>query len=110
MTTYESIKFLDAVKNRRSIYSLNKTSPIPDSRIEKIVHDALEHVPSTFNSQSTRLVILFGDEHDKFWDVVADILKALVPAEKWESTSKRMAMFRGAYGTVRSSSLDIDGS
>ena len=95
-----STSFLEAVANRRSIYALNKTSPISDDRIEEIVSQLVKDVPSSFNSQSARLVLLLKDEHDKFWDVVRDILKAIVPENAWEHTGNRIAGFRAGYGTV----------
>ncbi|KAK2741705.1 hypothetical protein FQN55_008204 [Onygenales sp. PD_40] len=96
----DKLDFLAAVHNRRSIYKLNKTSPIPDERIEEIVHAAIKDVPSSFNSQSTRLVVLLKEEHDKFWDIVKDCLKAIVPAESWARTETRISGFRAAYGTI----------
>ena len=94
----KSIK--DAVEYRRSVYQLQKKSPISDAQIQEIVTTALKTVPSSFNAQSTRLVVLLKDEHDKFWDIVRDILKAMVPEDKWESTAKRIGGFRGGYGSV----------
>merc|ERR1711915_204603 len=96
----ETMSFRDAIHLRRSIYALNKQSPIADTKIEEIVRTALKEVPSSFNSQSTRLVVLLKDDHDKFWDIVRDILKAHVPEDKWEHTGNRIKGFRGGYGTV----------
>ena len=81
-------------------YSLNKTSPISDSRIEEIARVAIKDVPSSFNSQSTRLVVLLKDQHDKFWDVTKEILKAIVPEDSWSHTEQRLNGFRAGYGTV----------
>jgi hypothetical protein len=92
--------FLSLIQNRRSIYPLNKTLPIPNSRVQTIISEALQAVPSSFNSQSNRTVVLFGAEHDKLWDVTADILKAIVPADAWEATAGKMAMFKAAAGTA----------
>lgn len=88
------------IKNRRTFYPLNKELSITPARVQEIVREALQHVPSSFNSQSNRVVALFGAEHDRFWDIATEVLKAIVPAENWESTAGRMAMFRGAAGTV----------
>lgn len=101
-----TMSFLDATTNRRSIYALNKNSPISDARIEEIITHLVKNVPSSFNSQSARLVLLLKDEHDKFWDIVRDILKAIVPEDKWESTGNRIAGFRAGYGTVSVQSAD----
>lgn len=91
---------LRLVQSRRTYYTLNKESPIPLARIEHIVKEALLHVPSSFNSQSTRVVVLFGAEHDKLWDIVTGVLKAKVPETKWERTGKKMEMFKQSAGTV----------
>jgi hypothetical protein len=92
--------FLEAVKNRRSVYQLKKESPISDAKIEEIVTEVLLHVPSSFNSQSSRIVILLKEEHVKLWDIAKDVLKAVVPAEQYPSTEQKLSMFQGAYGTV----------
>jgi len=92
--------FLELVKARRSIYALNKDLPITPARIQEIVTEALQHVPSSFNSQSNRVVVLFGAEHDKFWDITTETLKAIVPADKFGSTASRMAMFKAGAGSI----------
>lgn len=99
--------FLELVKARRSIYALNKDLPISKERIQEIVTEALQHVPSSFNSQSNRVVVLFGAEHDKFWDITTETLKAIVPAENWEPTAGRMAGFKAGAGSVCFSSLSV---
>ncbi len=93
--------FTDAVKARRTIYALSAESPIPDSRIKEIVEHAVLHVPSSFNSQSTRVVVLLGAEHTKLWsDIVKPAVKAVAPPEAWPSSEQRLSGFQAAYGTV----------
>jgi predicted oxidoreductase (fatty acid repression mutant protein) len=92
--------FIDLMKNRRSHYALTKDMPISTARVEEIAKAALEEVPSSFNSQSNRMLVLFGAEHDKLWDLTRDVLKAIVPEGQFASTAKRMAGFKGAAGTV----------
>lgn len=92
---------LDLIKNRRTYYPLSKDlGSLTVERINEIVKEALQHVPSSFNSQSNRVVVLFGAEHDKLWDITSATLKAIVPEDAWASTEGRMAMFKGAAGTV----------
>lgn len=79
--------FLSLIKNRRTFYPLNKDLAIPPARIQELVGEALQHVPSAFNSQSNRAVVLFGAEHDKFWAMTADILKTVVPEAAWYAHS-----------------------
>lgn len=93
--------FIEAASERHSNYQLNKKAPISDSKIVDLVKTAVTVVPSAFNSESTRLVTLLGKEHDVFWDQVADVLKPIVPEEKWSESRARLDGFKGAYGTVR---------
>ncbi|KAK3297075.1 fatty acid repression mutant protein [Chaetomium fimeti] len=100
-TTANADSFLSQIAARRSFYPLNKTLPIPTTRVQSIIGEALQQVPSSFNSQSNRVVVLLGAEHDKFWDATRDILQAIVPeGAAWEATAGKMAMFRGAAGTA----------
>ena len=92
---------LDLIKLRRTYYQLNKELTISKDRIEEIVKDALRHIPSSFNSQSNRVLVLFGADHDKFWDITAEILKGIVPAEGWEGTAARINGFKAAAFSVR---------
>jgi hypothetical protein len=100
-----SKSFIDAVKDRRSIYQLNKEAPISDKAIVDIVNTLVKHVPSSFNSQSTRLVVLLNKDHDKFWDFAAETLKPMVPEQQWPTTEKKLGGFQGAYGTVSLANL-----
>lgn len=92
--------FFEAVKDRRTYYQLNKEAPISDKAISDIVEKALLHVPSSFNSQSTRLVVLLNKDHDTFWDYVLEVLKPLTPEEQFPKTEQKMQGFKAAYGTV----------
>lgn len=91
---------LQAAETRRSVYALNKDLPISQQEVANIVEHAVKHTPSAFNSQSTRLIVLFGAEHDKVWQFAEDALRAIIPADKFEPTAQRLAMFKVAAGTV----------
>lgn len=91
----------DALKHRRSYYSISNKSLISDEEIESIVNFAARYVPSGFNSQSTRLVLLLGDNHKKLWNIVKDTLKKIVSAEKFPKTEAKINdSFLAGYGTV----------
>ncbi|KAI1753356.1 Nitroreductase-like protein [Xylaria castorea] len=95
-----SATLIEAFKARRSFYQLNKELPVPKDKITSIVQENLIQIPSSFNSQSNRVLVLYGAEHDKLWDITSEVLKPLVPADSWEATSKRNAGFKAAAGTV----------
>ncbi|TGO55964.1 hypothetical protein BCON_0084g00320 [Botryotinia convoluta] len=95
-----STQFIDLLKARRTIYALSNKSTIPDSKIQEIVEQAVLHVPSSFNSQSTRVVLLLKGEHEKLWDITKEVLKGVVPEAQFEGTAKKIDGFRAGYGTV----------
>lgn len=92
--------FFNAIRNRRTYYQLKKESPISDQQIQDIVHEAVLHVPSSFNSQSTRVILLLKGEHDKLWDITKEVLRGVVPADKFAPTEQKIDGFKAGYGTV----------
>lgn len=92
--------FLDAVAGRRSIYSLGKEKTIKPERVEEIVKIAVTHVPSAFNSQSSRTVLLFDEQSRDFWAIVKETLRAIVPAENFDKTAEKIDSFNAGWGTV----------
>ena len=61
--------FEEAIANRRSQYQISNESPVADEEIVRIIHETVKHVPSAYNSQSTRIVLLLHDEHKKLWEI-----------------------------------------
>ena len=84
---------LDAMKERRSFYAIGKESILPDEKIIELVEQAVKHVPSAFNSQSSRVLVLLGKEHDRLWDITKEILKGIVPPANFESTKTKLNSF-----------------
>lgn len=98
--------FIAASKARRTIYALGKNSPVPDSTIKDLVHQAILNVPSSFNTQSTRLVLMLHEEHEKLWDTVIETFGELVKTgavteEMWkEKTLPKLQGMKAGVGTV----------
>lgn len=92
--------FLQAIKNRRSIYAISKENPASNETIKEIINEAVLHTPSAFNSQSTRIVLLLGEKHDKVWELTKDALRKVVPAENFSSTEEKINSFKAGYGTI----------
>lgn len=92
--------FYTAIKERRSYYGISKESPISDQKIQEIIEHAVKHTPSAFNSQSTRVVLLLGENHNKLWDITTETLRKIVPADNFGSTKEKMDSFRNGYGTI----------
>lgn len=93
--------FEEALKHRRTYYSITNQSPVSDEEIERIVNLAVTHVPSAFNSQSTRVVLLLGENHKKLWHIVKETLRKIVPPEVFKTTEAKIDnSFASGYGTV----------
>lgn len=92
--------FLAALKKRRTYYAIGSDRIVPDARIQEIVSDAILHTPSAFNSQSARVVLLFGAQHERLWDITKENLRKMVPAESFPQTEERINGFRSGYGSV----------
>ncbi len=90
----------ETFKSRRSVYDLNDSLPVSKDEITAAVEHAILHTPSAFNSQSTRLVVLFGEEHQKLWDITKNILREMVPSDSFADTEKKLNGFRAGAGTV----------
>lgn len=93
--------FQEAMAHRRSYYALKNESPITDNEIIDIVHSAVKHVPSAFNSQSTRVVVLLHDKHQRVWEITKDVLREIVSAEAFGNTKNKIdSSFQSGYGTL----------
>ena len=76
-----SSPFIEQIKVRRTIYALGDQVTHSEAQLTALIKDAIKHSPSSFNSQSSRAVILFGEQHHKLWDIVKAELKKTVPPE-----------------------------
>ena len=94
------MSFLDQIKQRRTIYAIGKNVTLENSKIESVIQEAVKQSPSSFNSQTSRVVTLFGQSHDKFWDIVLETLRKIVPAAAFEGTSGKIASFKAGHATV----------
>ena len=94
-------EFLDAVRKRRTCYAISKEPAITEARVREIVTEAVKHAPSAFNSQSARVIVLMGREHERLWDIVKGELKKIVPADKFQATEDKInGAFRSGLGSV----------
>lgn len=92
---------LDVLKKRRTQYALGKNLPLSQEDATALIQSAIKLAPSSFNSQSSRAVILFGAESDKLWQgIVMDTLRKIVPADAFAATEQRLNGFAAGAGTV----------
>jgi predicted oxidoreductase (fatty acid repression mutant protein) len=92
--------FNQAVEDRRTYYAIDKEIKVSLDEVKNVVEHSVKHVPSAFNSQSARVVLLAGENHDKLWEIVRETLRKIVPAEAFASTEEKVNSFKSAFGTV----------
>lgn len=95
-------KLKDAIKDRRTYYQLQNSSPVSDQEIQSILEHVLLYAPSAFNSQSARMLLLLGENHTKMWEITKDELKKVSKSEEaFKSTEEKVnTSFASGYGTV----------
>ena len=93
--------FKEALKARRTFYQIENKSTLSDKEIRDLICFAVEFVPSAFNSQTTRVVLLTGKAHEKLWNIVKNVLRKRVPAEVFGKTEEKIdGCFACGYGTI----------
>lgn len=92
--------FYDAMLKRRSVYGLDDKVELTEPQIAELINHAVKNCPTAFNSQSSRVLVLFNEHQKKFWHLTLNELKKITPAEKFSNTQKKIASFAAARGTI----------
>src|SRR5690606_26775140 len=104
LTFYEEVTMsnqaIEIFKKRRSQYVLGKNVDLGVEPIGELIKEAVRQAPSSFNSQSSRAVILFGEQSEKFWQLTKDALRPLVAEDAFTSTEGKLDSFAAGVGTV----------
>ncbi|WP_138159447.1 nitroreductase family protein [Peptoniphilus catoniae] len=95
-------KALEVIKARRSFYDLDKNVDIAKEDIGDYIKEVVHNCPSSYNGQSQRAVVLFGDDHDYLWGkiVMETLRKKVNDEEDFKKTEKKINGFKNAFGTV----------
>ena len=91
---------IEHLKKRRTQYALGRNVSMDKVALIRLIQDAIKHTPSSFNSQSSRAVILFGEQSVKFWALAKEALAKVVPAEAFAQTAAKLDGFAAGAGTV----------
>lgn len=93
-------QFTDLVKARRTHYAIGNDTKLSKDEIVARIREVAREVPSASNSQTTRLVIVFGEENEKLWDHILDVQKDVMQGEMWDMMSGVMQGAKNAVGTI----------
>ncbi|MBB3107219.1 hypothetical protein FHS24_001736 [Psychrobacter luti] len=100
MSKESLVTLQQAFDERRSVYALGNELPVATQEIVNMAERVLLHTPSSFNSQSSRLVVLFGAQHQQLWDIAEEKLRAAVGDGDFSGSKQKLDGFRAAAGTV----------
>lgn len=93
--------FQEAVAHRRTCYDLAPESPVSEEDILQLIDTTLRDVPSAFNVQSARIVLLTRGAHRRLWEITKEELQKIVPTEAFARTREKIDhAFASGYGTV----------
>jgi predicted oxidoreductase (fatty acid repression mutant protein) len=94
-------EFLNLIEQRRTIYALAKNVEQTPEYLTDLIQRTIRESPSSFNSQSSRAVILFNAEHEKFWNFVKKELQTYATDEVAAAkTDAKMDSFAAGLGTI----------
>jgi predicted oxidoreductase (fatty acid repression mutant protein) len=91
---------IQSLRKRRTQYTLGRQVSQSQGEIEALIKEAIRLSPSSFNSQSSRAVILFGAQSERFWELTREALRPHVPVEGFAATEAKLASFAAGIGTV----------
>ncbi|MEB5475924.1 nitroreductase family protein [Acinetobacter pollinis] len=94
------MSFIQEIEKRRTIYAIGSNVQHSNEELEVLIKKAIRLSPSAFNSQSSRAVILFDDSHKKFWEIVRETLRQIVPESAFEGTNNKISSFAAGKGTI----------
>ena len=89
-----------AFNDRRSIYALGSDLPVKPQEILDVIESVILHTPSAFNSQSSRMVVVFGEKHQQLWDITEAKVREAVGDGDFTASKQKIDGFRAAAGTI----------
>ena len=93
-------EFLNALKKRRSIYVLGDNLSQTTEEIFSLVKEIVKESPTSFNSQTQRVILLTGEAHKKLWNLTEETLKSVTPVEAFPNTQAKLQGFAKGAGTI----------
>ncbi len=96
----DSKTLVQQMQQRRSIYALGKKVSLSQKEITQLIQDAMACCPSALNSRSARIIILFDNAHQQFWEIVKEKQRPLVPSHVFAGFAMKIEQCADALGTV----------
>ena len=94
------MEYFEALRHRRSYYGLEATSPLSQEQLHALLLEAAEHAPSSFDSRSSRMILLLGEAHKRLWDIVWEVLSPRLSEQQQKTTRQKLNTFAAGYGSI----------
>ena len=90
------------IQQRHSEYDISAEWVAPQEEVQNLLANVLQHVPSAFNSQPVRIVLLTGNAHLQHWDIIEKELIARLGQEAYQqqTQAKIHNSFRSGIATI----------
>lgn len=93
--------FIEALEHRRTHYAISAAMTASEEEIIEIIDRIMLAIPSAYNSQSTRVVLLMGVHHICLWGIVKQCLAERISPEVFVGTRTKIdSCFAAGCGTV----------
>lgn len=94
------MSFIKILESRHSEYDLSKDVKINNAALQASIENVLKYTPSAFNSQSQRILMLLGDQHDALWSYLIGKMRVILDKDQFVKTEEKLSGFKNAYGTI----------
>ncbi|AMB99387.1 nitroreductase [Aerococcus urinaehominis] len=92
--------FKELASKRRTVYHLGRNTEVSQEEISNYLSQVLQEVPTAFNSQTSRIVIVFGDKHEALWQEIYNVQEQVLAGDMWDMMSGVIQGAQAGLGTV----------
>lgn len=92
--------FKDLLTKRRSQYAIGANTDVTAADVTAALNEVIPQVPSAFNSQATRVVVVSGENNVKLWELIKNVQKDVLDEATLNYMTPIMDGARDAVGTI----------
>ena len=92
----------ESLEKRHSHYNIGSEWVSPKEEVVKMLEDVLNLVPTHFNAQTVRMILLTGEKHKEHWTIIENAFINIMGVERYEAQTKEKihTAFMSGAGTV----------
>lgn len=91
---------ITTIQKRRSQYAISGQSQVSNEKVAEVVTQVNREVPTAYNSQTNRVVLVFGQANEKVWQHIADVQRSVLGEEGWQMMGGIIEGAKNAQGTA----------